>query len=76
MAQLTLYMDEETLKRIEKAAQKEHQSISMWVKNRLKHVLQTRWPEHYFELMGLLKKEKLTRPKQLSFARDTRRMKI
>ncbi len=36
MPQISLYIDEETLKKIEKAAKKEHLSISKWVGNNIK----------------------------------------
>ncbi len=76
MAQVSLYLDEHTLRRIETAARREHESLSTWVKKHLVTVLQTRWPERYFELFGALARESFTRPAQPSFARDARRQRL
>ncbi|MBI2119965.1 MAG: toxin-antitoxin system, antitoxin component [Elusimicrobia bacterium] len=73
MAQLTVYIDDKTLKQIDIAAKREHTSISKWVKVRLSTALETKWPAHYFDLFGSLSKEDLERPKQLDFSKDTRR---
>ena len=76
MAQLTLYIDEGTLRKIESAAKRERTSISQWVKNRIVRVLSNKWPENYFNLMGSLRKEKFDRPGRLSFVKDSKREQI
>ena len=74
MAQVTLYLDEGTLKRVETAARREHKSLSRWVKERLESALHHAWPEGYFNLFGALKVEgTFRRPKQPAFSEDARR---
>lgn len=73
MPQLTVYIDEKTLGKIETAAQVERSSISKWVKKRLEMALHSSWPEGYFSLFGSLKDAKLERPRQHLFSRDSKR---
>ncbi len=76
MAQLTVYVDETTFKRIEMAAKHDHESISKWVKKRLAHAFLSTWPDRYFELFGSLAEESLERPRQGKFSHDVRREKL
>ena len=73
MAQITLYIDEGTLKKIEMAAKREHQSISQWVKNRILKTFTSAWPENYFKVLGSLKNEDLSRPPQPPLKNDVPR---
>ena len=57
MPQISLYIDEETLKKIEKAAKKEHISISKWVGNNIKRSFKGEYPKNYFNLYGSMKDE-------------------
>lgn len=76
MAQLTVYIDEKTLKKIGFAAQAERSSISQWVKSRLTCSLESSWPEGYFNLFGRLKKINLKRPSPLKLYQDIDREKL
>jgi hypothetical protein len=73
MAQLTVYLDDGTLKKVGMAARREHRSISQWVKQRLVGALSHTWPAGYFELFGSLADESFERPPQPSLSRDVRR---
>ncbi len=73
MAQLTVYIDEETRKQIEIAAKNANSSVSQWVKARLTEALRHSWPENYFELFGSLRGSDLERPPELSFEDDAPR---
>ena len=64
MAQLTVYIDDETRRRIEVAARLAEISVSQWVKARLSNALETEWPEGYFEQLGSLQGVNLERPPQ------------
>jgi PHD/YefM family antitoxin component YafN of YafNO toxin-antitoxin module len=57
MPQISLYIDEETLKKIEKAAKREHLSISKWVGNNIRRSFKSEYPENYFDLYGSVKDE-------------------
>ena len=59
MAQLTIYLDEQSIQRIEEAASAEHVSVSRWVKARLIRSLDGEWPAGYFALEGSLDDEDL-----------------
>lgn len=73
MAQLTVYLDEATLSKIELAAKQSHVSISQWVKERLAGSLHRTWPEGYFTLFGSLSETRFERPRQPSLSKDARR---
>ena len=73
MAQISIYIDENTLQQIEKAAEKEHESISTWVKKRLIFSLKTAWPKDYFDLFGMLSDDSFQRSAQPQFTKDRRR---
>ena len=76
MAQISIYIDGYTLKQIEKAAQKDHDSISKWVKKKLVSSLKTTWPKDYFDLFGSLNNDEFARPAQGKFANDRRRPQL
>jgi len=73
MAQISIYIDESTLKQIEIAAEKEHDSISKWVKKRLLSSLKTAWPKDYFDIFGTLKDASFKRPAEMKFSKDRER---
>lgn len=52
MPQLSLYIDKETLSKIEAAAKINHISISKWVSERLRESLANHWPNQYETLFG------------------------
>lgn len=52
MSQLTIYLDDSTLKKVSRAAQSEKSSVSLWVKKQLTRALKSAWPEGYFDLYG------------------------
>ena len=64
MAQLTVYIDDETRRRIAIAAKRADTSVSQWVKERLSSALETEWPDGYFELLGSLTGVSIERPPQ------------
>ncbi|MBM4236599.1 MAG: toxin-antitoxin system, antitoxin component [Firmicutes bacterium] len=55
MPQLSIYLDAETIKKIEKAAAIENTSISKWVSARLTGHLENKWPDNYSNLFGSIK---------------------
>jgi hypothetical protein len=73
MSQLTVYMDPEIMKKIERAARSRKLSISKWVRQELNQALETAWPVHYFDVFGSLKESDLSRPDQASLECDAPR---
>jgi hypothetical protein len=76
MAQLTIYLDDETLKKIGRSARLEKESVSSWVKRRLVTALDTGWPVGYFDVFGSLKGTDFKRPEQVPFSKDAKRPEL
>lgn len=52
MPQISLYVDKDTLQKVEKAAKMEHLSISKWVVQRIRNAVSEEYPDGYFDLFG------------------------
>ena len=76
MPQLSLYIDSETIKKLEIAAKIEKTSISKWVNYRLHKYFETEWPPNYFDLFGSIDDKTLKRPSQLKYAKDSKRTNL
>ena len=76
MPQISLYIDESTLKKVETMAKNERKSISKWVRLRIKKSIEKTWPENYFTLFGRVKDKKFERPKGLKLKNDVTREKL
>ncbi len=76
MGQITIYMDDVSLKKIEAAAKKEHDSVSRWVKKRLLSSLESGWPKDYFDVFGSIKDPAFKRYDQGKWADDAKRQEI
>ena len=73
MSQVSLYLDDDVLKRVRRVAAVKGESISAWVRQQILHGLQGQWPEGYFDLFGALADENFKRPPQGSMGRDLKR---
>ena len=62
MPQLSLYLDEQTLKRVQEAARLSDTSVSKWVAGQLKARLHHEWPGGYFDLFGSVQDDAFKRP--------------
>lgn len=76
MPQISLYVDDETLKKVGRAAKLENKSISKWVSSRIKTSLNNSWPEDWFSLFGSLKDESFKEPDELDIREDSKREKL
>ena len=76
MPQLSLYIDEKTLRKISIAAKIENLSISKFVVKKLNESMHDSWPENYGELFGSISDETFGRNDQLHFEDDTPREKL
>ncbi len=76
MSQLTVYLDDDIIKKINLAAKLEHDSISKWVKNKLTEAINNQWPQNYFDLFGSLADDELKRPAQTDFNQDIKRTRL
>ncbi len=73
MPQLSLYIDDDTLSKIETAAKISKTSISKWVSERLKKSLSNNWPENYGSLFGAVNDDTFIIEKHKSFSYDSER---
>jgi len=76
MPQLSLYLDEKTLSKIEKAAKLENTSISKWVAGKLKKHLENDWPDSYSSLFGSITDESFCAESIDDFDDDTAREEL
>jgi hypothetical protein len=74
MPQISLYIDDETLMKVKRLAEKNHTTISKWVGTKLKRHLKEEYPEDFFELFGSVADHSFKRPEELSFDSDTKRL--
>lgn len=73
MPQISLYIDKETLEKIESAANAENISISKWVGNHLKDALSTSYTSEFIELYGSCEDSDFEAPTELSWEDDAKR---
>ena len=64
MPQISLYIDKDTLQKLEKAAQAEELSISKWVEKQLIKTLTTKYPADFENLFSSIADESFTVPKR------------
>lgn len=78
MATMTIYLDDETLARVEKAARRENLSLSRWAREHLSEAATERpaWPEDYFNLFGALDDDTFEAPPELAPADDAPRLDL
>ncbi len=73
MPQLSLYIDENTLKKIELAAKLEKLSISKYVVSKLNESMHNAWPKNYKELYGAINDDTFEVEKINDFSADVKR---
>jgi hypothetical protein len=76
MPQISLHIDEITLKQVESAAERRHISISKWVAEQIRTRLEPVYPIHYEELFGSIADDTFTRPDETLFVADNKREDI
>ena len=75
MPQISLYIDEPTLKKVEQEAKREHLSISKWVFEQIKNKIDPRYPSDFEKLYGSLSDD-FVRQEQLPIATDLKREQL
>lgn len=73
MPQISLYIDEPTLKKIETAARKQRLSISKWVAQQLRSRIDPVYPLHYEDLFGSISDDTFKRPEEPAWDSDITR---
>jgi hypothetical protein len=73
MPQLSLYIDQETLEKIERAAKNQKTSLSKWVVARLRDSIGSAWPAEYKSLFGALQDDSFHVERPAGFEHDSLR---
>jgi hypothetical protein len=76
MPQISLYVDKDTLGKIQKIARKSGTSISKWVGMKIRILLADEFPPDFFSLFGSSADSSISRPSQLVSGIDARRENI
>ncbi len=76
MSQMTIYLDEASVRAIKRSAKREHVSVSNWARRRLCEAVRDTWPNDFFTAFGALRESDLDRPPQPSFASDVKRQEL
>lgn len=73
MPQISLYIDENTLRKVEIAAKKQRISISRWVTQLIRSRVEPEYPPHYEDLFGSIQDESFAAAPEIPFAADAPR---
>jgi hypothetical protein len=73
MAQLTIYIDKETIQKIENAAIERKVSVSRFVRDTIQSALEDQWPASYSRLFGALADTDFGEPEELADGSDVPR---
>ncbi len=73
MPQLSLYLDEETMQKVESAAKSQRLSISKWVAQQIRSRVNAEYPKEYEGLYGSVQDPSFTVPGDLPFSIDAER---
>jgi len=76
MPQISLYIDESTLRKVEDAAARQRVSISKWVAEQIRARLEPVYPADFADLFGAVTDSNFKRPAQPQFNRDSRREEL
>lgn len=74
MPQISLYIDEKTLKKVESAAKQQRLSISKWVAEQIRSKVDTVYPADYDKLFGSITDDTFMKPESQKFNRDAKRV--
>lgn len=76
MAQITIYLDQMTAKKLASVAAKRKLSVSRCIRDIVSKAINAQLPEGFPELYGALAELEIQRPEQTSFDHDTPRKPI
>jgi len=73
MPQISLYIDEKTLKKVENAAKRQKTSISKWVAEQIRSRVEPAYPVNFEALFGSITDDTFMKPEDISFSSDLAR---
>ena len=74
MPQISLYIDEKTLQKVEQSAKQQNISISKWVAEQIKAKVDPVYSAQFADLFGSIKDKTFTAPLELDQKLDTKRL--
>ncbi len=76
MPQISLYIDEKTLEKVESAAKRQHLSISKWVAEQIRAKVDPIYPVDFEDLFGSIHDDSFVAPSKLNFNQDADRLQF
>jgi hypothetical protein len=76
MPQISLYIDEKTLQKVESAAKRQHLSISKWVAEQIRAKVDPIYPVDFEDLFGSIQDDTFVAPSKLNFNQDADRLQF
>jgi hypothetical protein len=76
MPQISLYIDEKTLQKVESAAKRQHLSISKWVAEQIRAKVDPIYPVDFEGLFGSIEDDTFVAPSKLNFNQDADRLQF
>jgi hypothetical protein len=76
MPQISLYIDGDTLKKVESAASHQHVSISKWVVKQIRAKVDPMYPKGFEDIFGSITDKTFLEPQELSRRGDSPREKF
>ena len=76
MPQISLYIDGDTLRKVEDAAARQKISISKWVAEHIRACIEPAYPPDFPDLFGSIPDDTFSRPQEPSFRHDAKRAKL
>lgn len=76
MPQLSLYIDEDTLKKIEFGAKISETSVSKYVSASLREHFSNSWPEGFQNIFGSITDDNFVRPEPIDLSLDAERERL
>lgn len=70
MPQVSLYLDDDTMRAVRKKAALANESLSKYVADLIRSDASSGWPRGYWDLFGSVADETFCEPDELSFAAD------
>ncbi|MCK5520102.1 toxin-antitoxin system, antitoxin component [bacterium] len=76
MPQISLYVDKDTLTKIETLSKMQHSSISKWVRDQIQNAVHETYPDNFFNLFGSVSNNSVKRPDPLPISLDAVREEL
>lgn len=76
MPQISIYVDEKTLRKIENTALRQNVSISKWVAEQIRSKVEPVYPLNFEKLVGSIDDESFIRPIEQNFISDSQRLEL